>query len=546
MNAISETIVTFLINSAVHVAVVAVIALLCSVALRRVAAKYRYALWIASLLLASLLPLWSVRLAISRIVGGGKSQKIVSSDQSQPAVSADSNIDLGLSKRLSKLREETIPFPPIVAASIATLYGLLLALRSARLWMAWRQTRTLYNLAASGPSLEILQPLIEHRATKFGRKSPPRIYALDGVGPLTLGTRHPILVMPKAFLETASATDLDAAICHELAHIVRKDFAANLLCEIVSLPVSIHPLMWWMKFQVRRTRELACDDLAAEVSSTPTRYASALVHVAQSLLPNPRTSQPQLAQGLFDTDDIERRVGNLLNRQRLFGRTAGRVITVTAVGCVAGIAFVASTFSVRLASSQTIASAAPVLAQSYHAENASRPRVRVSKISFVESTPSIDEAEIQSFAKQIEEMKTLNQSMDWAEEVQERTRNFWQNYGYFKVNVADTITLVSSSSAEQVFSVVASIEPGNRYRFGGLAFTGAKVFSTNELEAMFPISHGDIFNRSKIASGLENLRSAYGAHGLDESWFVPTSEFDESDKTITLRILVHEGSRRKD
>jgi len=538
MNAISENIVTFLFNAMIQITVVACIALLCSVAQRRVAAKHRYTLWVAALLLGSVIPLWSLRASLFRIVGGHGAQSMRDGHQFRAIAGGDGNIDPSVWMRLSTPREEPIPFPPMLGVAIAGCYALFLTYRSARLWAAWRRTRKLYRLAAGVPPLRALRSLIDRHAKDFGLRLPPQTYALDGVGPLTLGAKRPILLLPKTFVETASADELDATICHEFAHVARKDFAVNLLCEFATLPVYFHPLVWWMKSQVRHARELACDDLAAERSSTPARYASALVHVAQSLLGNPATIQPELAQGLFDTENIESRVSSLLDRKNLFGNTAGRAITLATLCCLVGVTLMTSALSLQLASSQPIAAAAPVAAQSTHAENPARPRVRVSTMSFVESTPSIDEAEIQSFAKQIEGMKTLNQSMDWAEEVQERTRNFWQEHGYFKVKVEDASTLVSDSPNGQVFSVLAAVTPGTQYRLKKLVFDEAKGITTQELATMFPISPGDIFDVQKIRTGFENLRRAYPASYKD--WlFAPYTEINDSDHTIVLRMRLH-------
>ena len=133
----------------------------------------------------------------------------------------------------------------------------------------------------------------------------------------------------------------------------------------------------------------------------------------------------------------------------------------------------------------------------------------------------------------------------WLEEVQERTRAFWQNRGYFKVKVEATSKVVSDSPGEQVFSVSATVNPGSQYRLKQLIFTGAAAFTTHELEAMFPILPGDIMNREKIARGLEKMRSAYGARGYKDWTCVPDTEIDDSNHTITLRIGIAEGPPSK-
>ena len=543
MDWISRMLVTFLVNSIVQVAIIAGLALLCSVALRRAAAKYQYVLWIAALLLSSLLPLWSLKSAISSAVSVRGHDTLAGTGQSKPGPAPpNETIALGLWSWLSQPHEELLLFPPTLTAVLASLYAAFLVYRVVCLGFAGRHTRKLFDAAGTHPASGTVRSLVERHAKAFRLKRVPRVYARDGIGPLTVGVMQPILLMPTTFLETASEADFDSAVCHELAHISRMDFQMNLICELVSLGVSFHPAAWLMKARINQTRELACDDLAVEKLSTPTLYAGALVHIAQSLLADSRNVSPSLAQGLFDTGDMERRIKNLLDKRSRLGKTWGRVLTLTMVGGLVGVTIGASTFSVEMTSDRRPAASSSEQGAQAN-DNSSRPRIRVSQITFVETTKTIDETEIQAFAKEIEGLKEMDQS--WLEEVQERTRAFWQNRGYFKVKVEATSKVVSDSPGEQVFSVSATVNPGSQYRLKQLIFTGAAAFTTHELEAMFPILPGDIMNREKIARGLEKMRSAYGARGYKDWTCVPDTEIDDSNHTITLRIGIAEGPPSK-
>jgi beta-lactamase regulating signal transducer with metallopeptidase domain len=530
--------VTILVNSIVQVAIVAGLAFLCSVALRRAAAKYQYVLWIGALLLSSLVPLWSLKSAISPAAGVGGHDKLAGIGQSKPGPARPNDaITLGLWSRLSQPHEQQLSFPPVLTAVLASLYAAFLVYRVACLGFAWRHTRKLYDAARTHPASGSVRSLVERHAKAFPLQRAPRVYAPDGIGPLTVGVIRPILLMPATFLETASEADFDSAVCHELAHISRKDFQVNLICELLSLGVSFHPAAWLIKSRINQTRELACDDLAAEKLSTPTLYAGALVHIAQSLLADSRIGSSSLAQGLFDTDDMERRISNLLDERSRLGKTWGRILTLGMVGSLAAVTIGASAFSVQMTLDRRPAESSSE--QSAQAnDSSSRHRIRVSQITFVETTKTIDETEIQSFAREIEGLKELNES--WLEEVQERTRAFWQNRGFFKVKVEVSSKVVSDSPAEQVFSVSATVDPGSQYRLKKLTFTGATVFTPSELASMFPIKPGDIFSREKIAKGLEKMWRSYRASGCKGCTWVPDTEIDDSDNTITLRIDIAE------
>jgi hypothetical protein len=163
-------------------------------------------------------------------------------------------------------------------------------------------------------------------------------------GPATLGFGRPLLLLPETFfLDAFPEDDLFAAISHELAHVLRRDFLFNLLYEIVSLPVCFHPCTALILSRIAQTRELACDEIAAQMLPTTRRYATSLLHMAQSMFIRARSNY---ALGLFDTNTLEERIMNILkiNDTRKKAQ-ASKLIAV----CLIGAASIGlSAFSLRL------------------------------------------------------------------------------------------------------------------------------------------------------------------------------------------------------
>jgi outer membrane protein assembly factor BamA len=242
---------------------------------------------------------------------------------------------------------------------------------------------------------------------------------------------------------------------------------------------------------------------------------------------------------------MERRISNLLDKRNRLGKTWERALTLGAVASLAGVTMGASAFSMQMTTNRKPpASSAGQSAQAN--EKSSQPHIRVSQITFVETTKTINETEVQDFAKEIEGLTKLGQSSEpWLEEVQERTKALWQNHGYFNVKVEVGSKVESNSPAEQVFSVSATIHPGSQYRLKEIVFTGNTAFTTPELEAMFPMLPGDILNREKIARGMEKMRSGYEARGYKDWMCVPDTEIDDSNHTVILRIGITEGRPSK-
>lgn len=92
--------------------------------------------------------------------------------------------------------------------------------------------------------------------------------------PAVLGVRRPLIVLPLAGCDDLSDDELEALLCHECAHVVRRD---NLLAGFTSVLCSLfwfHPLVWIAQRILMIERERACDEIAVEREET---YLAALV-----------------------------------------------------------------------------------------------------------------------------------------------------------------------------------------------------------------------------------------------------------------------------
>src|SRR5260370_2409469 len=103
-----------------------------------------------------------------------------------------------------------------------------------------------------------------------------------------------------------------------------------------------------MKRQIERTRETACDEIAARCLESPTGYARALVSLARAL-PQPPfapvASSPAL--GVFDGNNLEERIMQLLDKPpRLSARAAPAVLAVS-IGILLGTCPVGFKFALR-------------------------------------------------------------------------------------------------------------------------------------------------------------------------------------------------------
>ena len=113
-------------------------------------------------------------------------------------------------------------------------------------------------------------------------------------------------------------------------------------------------------------------------------------------------------------------------------------------------------------------------------------------------------------------------------EVLEQVRRAWEDHGYFKVEVNGDAKVLTSSPASQRISINVQVDEGQQYR---LREHSIQQQSRNNQRGRIaqPDSpkDGDIFDRTAISKGLDNLRSAYLQMGHLNFTSIPNTQMDE-------------------
>ena len=101
--------------------------------------------------------------------------------------------------------------------------------------------------------------------------------------PMVIGWFKPFVIVPSSILLGLNPRELETIIAHELIHIRRYDYLVNILQSFIEIVLFFHPLTWWISAQVRREREMACDDEVLKIfESEPLLYANALANLEDS------------------------------------------------------------------------------------------------------------------------------------------------------------------------------------------------------------------------------------------------------------------------
>jgi TonB family protein len=305
MSSIPSVIASYLVNSVWEVTLVAGAGWLVSRMLIKLGPWVEHVIWVSTLGLAVLmpaLPLLRWLLALLYIP-----HKII--EHPSIAFVADQSG--------APNPESVYVLPAIVVLPLLSLYLSSLLYFAGRLAWSLHCTAILLREARS-VSLTPQQDEIWRYCKRSFSLETARILSSRGIsGPVTLGLRKPVLLMPVEFSAGCTSQDLFAALAHECAHIKRRDFQKNLFYEVTTLILAFHPIIWILKSYIAQTREMICDDMATERLIDSRSYSQSLLRLASMIAVTSRVSTSN-AIGIFDANILEKRIMMMnIKKQRL-------------------------------------------------------------------------------------------------------------------------------------------------------------------------------------------------------------------------------------
>src|SRR5262249_1829960 len=112
--------------------------------------------------------------------------------------------------------------------------------------------------------------------------------------PVTWGVLQPVILLPAAASSWGEERK-KIVVCHELAHIVRWDWAWQMLAELACAAYWFHPFVWLAARRIRQESESACDDLVLQSGVAANQYAHELLELARALKNSGRAWSTALA-----------------------------------------------------------------------------------------------------------------------------------------------------------------------------------------------------------------------------------------------------------
>jgi bla regulator protein blaR1 len=129
--------------------------------------------------------------------------------------------------------------------------------------------------------------------------------------PVTFGFLKPSILVPLGLLANLPADQVETILLHELAHIRRNDYLANLLLHLAEAVFFFNPGVRWIASLVREEREACCDDMVLMGTADRNSYFDALVAFGEFAVSGQRYGL-QLSK---DKTDLLWRIRRMLNQE---------------------------------------------------------------------------------------------------------------------------------------------------------------------------------------------------------------------------------------
>lgn len=148
--------------------------------------------------------------------------------------------------------------------------------------------------------------------------------------PETHGVFRPVVQLP-AQAAAWPGERLRVVLTHELIHVRRGDWLAGLAAEITAALHWFNPLAWRALRQLRREREIACDDAVVAHGVDGCAYAGHLLDIVAGL----RSTAPAASVAMAEMSHLETRIRSILDPRNKTGGTSMK----TKLGVAASAAF---------------------------------------------------------------------------------------------------------------------------------------------------------------------------------------------------------------
>jgi uncharacterized protein (TIGR03435 family) len=279
----------FLANHLWQSTLVAALAWVVTLALRRERARVRYGVWLA----ASLKFLVPFPVLVSLGAQAGWRPLVVAS-VTPHEVFVDAGGGAVLAERAIRIAAYQPSGPTLVRSIWSVVPEVLVgvwALGAVALlwtWVArWRRMSRIARRStplAVGPVVDVVRRLERH---EIRARSMEVVASESAIEPGVFGIIRPTLVWPTRLAEHLSPEQIEAIVAHEVTHVRRLDNLTAVAHMLAQALFWFHPIVWWIGARLIDERERACDEAVVGAGSERHAYAESILTTCRLFAESP-------------------------------------------------------------------------------------------------------------------------------------------------------------------------------------------------------------------------------------------------------------------
>jgi beta-lactamase regulating signal transducer with metallopeptidase domain len=213
---------------------------------------------------------------------------------------------------LRTLRDELIRVPPVPASIWLAGCGCIAVLTVLRIAIAQQRRRHAH------PAPEHVTALVHEIAHDLRLRRVPGVWMTAArVSPMITCCRRARLILPTELWSQLDHAGRRAIVCHELAHLKRRDHWVCWLALVVGCIYWWHPIVWWARRRIREEADLCCDVWVTALMPRARRaYATALLETKRfTTLPPPPEPAVAIGTAVLPAQRFRRRLIMVMSQQ---------------------------------------------------------------------------------------------------------------------------------------------------------------------------------------------------------------------------------------
>ena len=124
----------------------------------------------------------------------------------------------------------------------------------------------------------------------------------------------------------------------------------------------------------------------------------------------------------------------------------------------------------------------------------------------------------------------------------ERVEELYFNHGYINARIDEPRVELDPKNKERM-KIIIPVREGRQYKVGDVTFTGNTVFDAQKLMPKLPLKTGEVFNRSLLKEGVEEMQKIYGDVGYIYVSIAPIFEPKQDADVVDVKMEIQENGQ---